>query len=112
MYIPPILLSERQISEQIIKQTDDEIVYEVERQLMIDIDKEELIKALNCDRDQYNHGVKDGKMHIIDILRDRITTYREDLQYQQPEPLVAIVEVNTLDWVLSLLDDVEESVNG
>ena len=112
MYIPPILLSERQIESDIIKQTDDEIVYEVQHQLMIDIDKDELIKALRYDRDSYDKGVKDGKMRILDILKDRVTTYREDLQYQQPDQLVAIVEVNTLDWVLSLLDEVEESVNG
>ena len=61
MYEDPIILTQRQISENIIKQTEDEIVWEIERQLMIDIDKDELLKALKYDRDQYNQGYADGK---------------------------------------------------
>lgn len=60
MYIPPIILTQRQIEDEIIKHTDDTIMYEVQHRLMIDIDKEELIKALNYDRDQYNEGFADG----------------------------------------------------
>jgi len=61
MYEDPIIISQRQISENIIKQTEDEIVYEIQRQVMIDIDKDELLKALQYDRDQYNQGYADGK---------------------------------------------------
>lgn len=61
MYDDPIIITQRQISSEIIKQTEDEIMYEVQRQLMIDIDKDELLKALQYDRDQYNKGYSDGK---------------------------------------------------
>lgn len=61
MYEDPIILSQRQISENIIKQTEDAIVSEVQHQLMIDIDKDELLRALQYDRDQYNQGYADGK---------------------------------------------------
>lgn len=81
MYIPPILLSERQIEDEIIKQTDDTIVYEVRHQLMMDIDKEELLKALCYDRDQYNQGYADGKsagyqqaLEDIGVINDNDTS--------------------------------------
>lgn len=72
MYIPPILLSERQIEDEIIKQTDDAIMYEVTHQIGMDIDKEELIKALNYDRDQYNEGYRDGYQAALHTVKDRL----------------------------------------
>ena len=61
MYIAPIILTQEQVRDAIVKQTEDEIVCEIQHQLGIDIDKEELLKALNYDRNQYNEGYSDGK---------------------------------------------------
>ena len=48
-----------------VKQYQDEvenkIVCEITERYAIDVNKDELIKALNYDRDQYNKGYADGK---------------------------------------------------
>jgi len=60
MYESPIEMIQRTINEQ-MKQEEDRYVYEIEQQVGFHIDKGELIKALNYDRDQYNKGYSDGK---------------------------------------------------
>lgn len=48
------------IANQIREETDDRIVCEVKMQCGVNIDKDELIKALKYDRDQYNKGYQDA----------------------------------------------------
>lgn len=48
------------IAEQIREETDNKIVCEVKMQCGVNIDKDELIKALKYDRDQYNKGYQDA----------------------------------------------------
>ena len=52
-------------ADKIIKQRQDEvenkIVCEITERYAIDVDKDELIKALNYDRNQYHKGYFDGK---------------------------------------------------
>ena len=47
-------------AKEIAKQYDDYVVTEVRTKLGVDIDVDELVKALRYDRDQYNQGYKDG----------------------------------------------------
>lgn len=46
--------------EEINEQGDTVIYNEIVRQIAIDVDKDEMIRALNYDRDQYNKGYRDG----------------------------------------------------
>ena len=46
--------------EEINEQGDTVIYNEIVRQIAIDVDKDEMIRALNYDRDQYNKGYNDG----------------------------------------------------
>lgn len=48
------------IADQIRQETDDRIVCEVKMQCGVNIDKDELIKAMKYDRDQYNKGYQDA----------------------------------------------------
>lgn len=65
MYESPINMVYDAAYGNIIKQYQDEvenkIVYEITERYAIDVNKDELIKALNYDRDQYNRGYTDGK---------------------------------------------------
>jgi len=60
MYESPIEMIQGIINEQ-MKQEEDRYVYEIEQQVGFNINKDELIKALQYDRDQYNKGYSDGK---------------------------------------------------
>lgn len=42
----------------------------ITQECQIDVDKDELIKALRYDRDQYNKGFEDGKRFILNRLKE------------------------------------------
>lgn len=48
------------ISDMVTEEIDGNIIVEVKKQLGIDINKDELIKAINYDRNQYEKGYQDG----------------------------------------------------
>ena len=61
MYESPIQVYVNDILNQIRQQEEDQIVAEVSQAVGINVEKEELIKALNYDRNQYDKGYEDGK---------------------------------------------------
>lgn len=67
MWESPINVMEIQdsfVSE--IKEKTEEMVFTEIKRIGIDVDKEELIKALQYDRNQYEKGYKDGYNKAID----------------------------------------------
>ena len=69
MYKSPIKIfeSEQMLSEQVAKNTD-EYIYKAIVNLKIDVDKDELIKALRYDRGQYEKGYQDALLGFKDEL--------------------------------------------
>ena len=72
--------------ELIIKDVQSKFNYEVEKSIIqkvvdyeIEIDKEELLKALKYDREQYNHGYFDGKNDAIRKLYEVINELNNGL---------------------------------
>ena len=61
MYESPITQNITDIATQIREAQDGRLVYEVQQAIGYDINKEELIKALRYDRDQYQKGYEDGR---------------------------------------------------
>ena len=59
MYESPINLIEKQVAFDIEKTIEGE-VWKVTKEIGVDVNKEELIKALRYDRDQYERGYYDG----------------------------------------------------
>lgn len=64
MYQSPIETYEQIVSSNFAEKFDD-LVLEQIKKLGVVVDKEELIKALEYDRDQYQKGYKDGRASII-----------------------------------------------
>ena len=60
MYESPIEKMVGEIQSQIIKQDDENIMYAVKKAVGYSVDKNELIKALKYDREQYEKGYRDG----------------------------------------------------
>ena len=60
MYESPITIVTQKLHKAISEQYDDYIMATVEKALDCEVNKEELIKALKYDRDQYNKGFRDG----------------------------------------------------
>ena len=64
MYESPIKIIESTIDsiyKDFVKKKDDAIFAEIQSSFGVDLDREELIRALQYDRDQYNKGYADGK---------------------------------------------------
>lgn len=67
-YQSPIKLIEE--ANQRFRQSVDVNVYQAVLNIGIDVDREELVRALEYDRDQYYHGRQDERTHIITALMD------------------------------------------
>ena len=65
MYESPIKI----ITEQIKTNYEDEIFRAIQN-VGINIDKEELLKALEYDRGQYEEGFKEGEKYVLRHLRN------------------------------------------
>lgn len=61
MYESPITMVQRTISEQ-MRQEEDRYICEIEQEVGFHIDKQELIRALNYERQQYEKGYLDGRV--------------------------------------------------
>ena len=66
MYESPLTIVES-IANQIVKQKEDRAVYEIRQAIGYNIDKQELIKALQYDRNQYQKGYADAMAVLEDI---------------------------------------------
>jgi rubrerythrin len=64
MYNSPIEILITDIQHQIVKQQDEEI-YQAVLNYVPNVDKEELLRALQYDRDQYEKGYADGKNDAV-----------------------------------------------
>lgn len=60
-YESPITRIQNQLLEGMVKKEEDQFMLEVRQTIGYNIDKAELIKALNYDREQYERGYQDGK---------------------------------------------------
>jgi len=65
---PDLIQTETQkIVKDITKQHEDYITFKIEQTLGCEVDKDELIKAMQYDRNQYDKGYQDG---YLDGVRD------------------------------------------
>lgn len=60
-YESPITRIQSTLIEEMVKKEEDHLMCEVRQTIGYQIDKAELIKALNYDRDQYERGYQDGR---------------------------------------------------
>lgn len=61
MYESPINLVEN-VTKSLVEQIDDDLILTIQREIGWNIDKEELLRALHYDRDQYFKGYHDGRL--------------------------------------------------
>ena len=59
-YESPITVFVNEACKQIVEQRENAVLSTIREQYAINIEKDELIKALNYDRDQYNKGFQAG----------------------------------------------------
>jgi hypothetical protein len=87
MYESPISVAINSFIKEQTERADNEILYQATMQTGISIDKDELVKALRYDRDQYDKGYSDGIQAFAErlvegrlaavLLQDDTTEYAE-----------------------------------
>ena len=70
MYESPIDKIYGDIQSQIIKQDEEHMMYAVNQAISYTVDKEELIKALQYDREQYAKGYSDCKIDMLAKVKE------------------------------------------
>ena len=75
-YESPVTLLCQQVADAITQDQENKIMAEIKYQMAVDINKEELLKALKYDRDQYNKGYNDGYLagaqYAMDEMQKRL----------------------------------------
>ena len=80
MYESPITKITKDLCQSIINREEEESIMKVVYDLEINVNKEELVKALKYDRNQYEKGYADGKETAREILQElKKILKREDL---------------------------------
>lgn len=69
MYESPITLYMSNIKERIEEQQAEQLMISVKQSIGYAVDKLELIKALQYDREQYHKGYRDSKSDMLDKLK-------------------------------------------
>ena len=59
-YESPITMAVRNHVDEVMEKRDNEIMARISQEMALDINKDELMKALQYDRDQYSKGYRDG----------------------------------------------------
>ena len=71
MYNSPIEKIYGELQTQMV-QEDEKMVMKAIRKVGVNVDKGELVKALQYDRNQYEKGYEDGKNEVVDKIRAEI----------------------------------------
>lgn len=96
-YESPIRLIETDIYTQMRKQQENDI-FEAILKYGIDVDKEELLKALKYDRGQYEKGFQDAmrtieKADVVEVVRCKGCKFFEEAHYENESELPKIKSV-------------------
>ncbi len=98
-YESPITKIEQEIASQIVETEEGKLMYEVTKAVGYSIEKEELIKALQYDRQQYEKGYQDG----LNANKWIPVTYRESDEEER--------QMYDTEWVYDcVLPDDEQDV--
>ena len=85
MYESPIKIIESTIDSiyaDIVKKKDDAIFAEIQTSFGVDLDRKELIRALQYDRNQYEKGYADGKADAMaELVRCKDCKYWSESQH-------------------------------
>ena len=81
MYEAPIHLIFDDIKIQLDKNVED-CVYSAVQNVGVNVDRDELIRALKYDREQYQSGYRDGQAEVlVSLIEQILEVYPEEIKY-------------------------------
>lgn len=103
MYKNPINLIYKDYQTQ-MKVDVDKLILEAVQEVGVVVDKDELIKAINYDRQQYEKGYADGKKVMLDKIRAEIEEMKLDVDLDIGNEMIYN---NAIKDVLQIIDNIE-----
>lgn len=98
-YESPVTVQIRKIAEQIEEQRENELILKISEQMGVNIDKDELTRALAYDRDQYRRGYEDGwRARSKEVPQWVPITYKK-LTDEEKEEMREVADVDIIDAV-------------
>ena len=110
MYNSPIYLYETAV-QTLMEERENAIFAKIQSSLDVDVDKDELIRALQYDRGQYDKGYRDGLKVATDTVRNYLLGLIEewdnlgDRKYDLPN-------MQVYNHIRKELDDLEEYISS
>lgn len=101
MYESPITCYVEEVSRRMEEERENAIMVKISETIGMDVDKEELIKALKYDRHQYQKGYSDGKNDILKKIRVKIEEYRDTLQWSSE----SLIKYEAINYILEQILD-------
>ena len=83
MYENPISAMYSDIAHKIVKDEEEHLMLEIQQVIGYAVDKDELVKALRYDRNQYEKGYEDAKQKYEKML-DKLADFLEGLELNVP----------------------------
>ena len=106
MYESPIKIIESTIDsiyKDIVKKKDDAIFVEIQSSFGVDLDRGELIRALQYDRNQYEKGYADGKADAMaELVRCKDCKHYKQNPWRKEENMMCMC---WCDWIATDPDD-------
>lgn len=88
MYESPITEFVSDVASEIVKEREDSLIMQIKQEVLYDIDKEGLIKALKYDRQQYEKGYADG---LVNLCEDTVVDWM--IEYIQINGIKCLMEL-------------------
>lgn len=106
MYKSPIEKIYSELQTQIV-QEDENTVMKAVRNVRVNVDKEELIRALQYDRNQYAKGYEDGKNDVIEKLKTEI-----EKKHTRAKQTSSVLQMNAYTDCLQMIDNLLSESEG
>ena len=106
MYESPVNLIFQDIERQIV-QTQEQTILNAISKCDVVVDKDELIKAINYDRNQYSKGYKDGVDDVLDKIRAEIEQRKKNSSGEPNRDLAFNVCLQIIDKYKAESEDKE-----
>ena len=114
-YESPITRAVKEITGELMKQEEAECMTIITREVGYSVDKSELIKALNYDREQYDKGYRDGVMETfkaeLEEIKKRIEQNLEQYRFTDLYSPHFDLMVKTSD-VMNIMDNHIKELNN
>ena len=111
-YESPITRAVREATETMMKQEEAECMAVITREVGYSVDKNELIKALNYDREQYDKGYRDG---VKETFKTELEKIKAETIIDELEKIKAEIEYYRKNHncdVLKCLDIIDKEIKG